>query len=255
MPKSIRYHRDSIIRRLTRRRHFPLLVQRRGAKFLLDPRNWIDAQLAAGFPFEDAQIEFARAVVEREQRNLVVDIGANIGVYTVLLGALPGVEKVLAFEPVRRNFNQLLANVFANRLDSKVDAHRLALGEASEEKIIHVDPNHTGISRFGKSAVEGNHHYEFSHEEVVSVRPFDDIASLECSPGGSPDSYRAFAKIDVEGHAGAVLRGMRKFLATNDVVLQVELLPSEQDDVIRLLDSMGYAPTQTFGRDRYFRRK
>ena len=247
MLKSIRYHRDSIIRRLTRQRRFPLLVQRRGAKFLLDPRNWIDAQLAAGFPYEDAQIEFARTVIAREQRTLVVDIGANIGVYTVLLGALPGVEKVLAFEPVRRNFNQLLANVFANRLDCKVDAHRLALGDASEEKIIHVDPNHTGISRFGKSAVEGDHHYEFSHEEVVSVRPFDDIASL----GG----YRAFAKIDVEGHASAVLRGMRKFLASNDVVLQVELLPSEQDDVIRLLDSSGYARAQTFGRDRYFRRK
>lgn len=247
MLKSIRYHRDSIIRRLTRRRRFPLLVQRRGAKFLLDPRNWIDAQLAAGFPFEDAQIEFARTVVERERRNLVVDIGANIGVYTVLLGALPGVEKVLAFEPVRRNFNQLLANVFANRLDGKVDAHRLALGDASAEKIIHVDPNHTGISRFGLSAAEGDHHYEFSHEEVVSVRPFDEVASTE--------GYRAFAKIDVEGHAGAVLRGMREFLANNDVVLQVELLPSEQDDVIRFLDSVGYAPAQTFGRDRYFRRK
>ncbi len=178
MLRSIRYHRDSIIRRLTRRRPFPLLVQRRGAKFLLNPRNWIDAQLAAGFPYEDAQIEFARTLVAREQRTLVVDIGANIGVYTVLLGALPGVEKVLAFEPVRRNFNQLLANVFANQLDGKVDAHRIALGDASEEKIIHVDPNHTGISRFGLSAAEGDHHYEFSHEEVVSVRPFDEVAFL-----------------------------------------------------------------------------
>jgi FkbM family methyltransferase len=163
----------------------------------------------------------------------------------VLLGILPGVEKVLAFEPVRRNYNQLLANVFANRLDGKVDAYRLALGDTSEERTIHVDPNHTGISRFGRTVDEGNHRYAFSQEEVVSVKPFDGITSV----GG----YRAFAKIDVEGHAGAVLRGMRRFFTSNDVVLQIELLPAEHDEVVGLLGELGYAPVQTFGRDRYFR--
>ena len=124
--KSLRYHVESIARRLTRRRRFPLVVKRRGAKFVLDPRNWLDRHLAMWRPYEDDLIAHAAATMERERLNVFIDIGANFGIYTVLLGRLPFVTEVIAFEPVRRNFNQLLANVFANRLDGKVEAHRLA---------------------------------------------------------------------------------------------------------------------------------
>ena len=244
--KSFRYHLASIARRLTRRRRFPLLIRRRGATFLLDPRNWVDTQLAAWHPYENELIAHAIAIMERERLNVFIDIGANFGLYTTLLGQLPFVKHVIAFEPVRRNFNQLLANVFANRLDEKVDAHRVALGDTIEQVVIHVDPKSTAISRFNPS-LEGRNPEHFVLREAVSVVPFDTVISLV--------QMRVFVKIDVEGHAAAVLRGMSRFLASNEAVLQIELFPEEQHTVTAILDSCGYAPAEVFGRDQYFRRR
>lgn len=75
--------------------------------------------------------------------DLVIDIGANIGLYTVLLGQRPQIKTVFAFEPVRRNYAQLLGNVFVNGLANKVDAYRLALGSESGCVTMHIDPNST----------------------------------------------------------------------------------------------------------------
>lgn len=244
--KSLQQHVDSIRRRLTRHRRFPLLVSRRGARFLLDPRNWLDCELAMGRPYENEVVAHAAATMERERLDVFVDIGANLGLYTVLLGQLPFVTQVVAFEPVRRNFNQLLANVFANRLDGKVEAHRLALGDKAEQLTIHIDPRSTAIARFDRS-LEARDPASFALREVVSVAPFDTVVSLT--------QARVFVKIDVEGHAAAVLRGMDRFLAENDAVVQVELFPEEEGTITEIFDRHGYEAAEAFGRDRYFRRR
>ena len=244
--KSLRYHVESIARRLTRRRRFPLVVKRRGAKFVLDPRNWLDRHLAMWRPYEDDLIAHAAATMERERLNVFIDIGANFGIYTVLLGRLPFVTEVIAFEPVRRNFNQLLANVFANRLDDKVEAHRLALGETHESLVIHIDPQSTAIARFDPK-LENRNAENFTLRETVAVVPLDSVIVRK--------QMRAFVKIDVEGHAAAVLRGMSRLLADNDLVIQVELFAEEEQAVVELMSDRGYAAAETFGRDRYFRRR
>ena len=177
--------------------------------------------------------------------NTFIDVGANFGLYTVLLGTITTITGVLAFEPVRRNYAQLLANVFANRLEMKVEAYRLALGDHAVESIIRVDPRATAISRFIPS-LEGRNPLDFSHEERVSISPLDQLLTLEGS--------RIFVKIDVEGHAAAVVRGMRRLLTRNEVVLQVELFDEERREVIELLDALDYSPMEAFGRDQYFRR-
>ena len=122
---------ESILRRLTRRRSFPLVVRRFGATFILDPRNWIDCEIAMRHPYEEQQIDRARTVIQNENLNTFIDVGANLGLYTVLLGQISTVRRVVAFEPVRRNYAQLLANVFANKIEMKVETYRIALGDQS----------------------------------------------------------------------------------------------------------------------------
>jgi FkbM family methyltransferase len=236
---------SSIIRRITRRRRFPLLLRRRGANFVLDPRNWIDSLLARAEPFENELIARAANIMAAERRDIFIDVGANLGLYTVLLGKSPSVKRVIAFEPVRRNFNQLMANVFVNRLDQKVDAFRLALGDTTQDAIIHIDPTSTGASYIDNS--DGAPAKNFSIQEVISVVPADTIISLE--------RERLFIKIDAEGHASAALRGMQKLLANNDAVLQIEVFPKEREAVTDILDGLGYQLVESFGVDCHFRRK
>lgn len=234
---------SSVVKRITRLRPFPLLVRRKGVSLLLDPRNWIDNRFAAWVPYEEAQIARATDLIRREKIDTLIDVGANIGIYTVLVGRLPEVQRILAFEPVRRNFNQLLGNVFANRLDSKVDAHRVALGKAPKQGNIHIDPRSTGVSRLDFADCRRPRSV-FREEEKVEILRFDDVAKL--------DDHRIFLKIDVEGKAYDALLGMERLFRNNYVLLQVEIAGGESEAVRALLTRYGMEFTESIGGDFYF---
>jgi FkbM family methyltransferase len=235
----------SLTKALVRVRRFPALARRRGATFMLDPRNWIDNRLLAGAPYEDDQLASAAALVEEHQIDTFVDVGANIGLYSVLIGRLPRIERVIAVEPVRRNFNQLAANIFANRMDAKTDLYRVALGERAGTSLIHVDPTSTGVSRLDVTTAARDAR-AFRHTETVAVARFDDVIALS--------GRRVFLKIDVEGHAAQVLAGMPRFLADNYVVVQIELHDADHDAIGRTMADLNFVLTQTIGPDGFFAR-
>lgn len=233
----------SIGKRLTRLRRFPVLVRRRGAVFLLDPRNWIDNRLAAGAPYENAQLERARTLIAEHRLDTFLDVGANIGLYTVMLGRLPEIERVIAVEPVRRNFNQMLGNVFANALDAKVEALRVAAGDAPGTATIHIDPRSTGLARFD-TVQAGRDASVFSQSESVTIVRLDDTLDLK--------GRRIFLKLDVEGHALPALAGMARLFAGNVVVAQVEAFGDEAAAVTARMEALGLAPIGAIDSDHYF---
>lgn len=76
--------------------------------------------------------EQLKAVLERELRPgaTVLDLGANIGYYTMMMAKLLGPRgKIYAIEPEPRNFDLLKYNVTLNGLDGLVEARNVAAGE------------------------------------------------------------------------------------------------------------------------------
>lgn len=223
----------------------PVLARRRGARFILCPQNWIDNRLLAGAPFEAEQVAAAQALIREHHIDLFIDIGANIGLYSILLGQMPEIKSALAFEPVRSNFAQLMGNIFVNGLANKVEGQRLALGAREDETVIYVDPASTGVSRLD---LKGAHRDQakYSNQETVRVARFDDVCAYE--------DRRAFVKIDVEGHAVGVLEGMATFLSRNTVVIQVETSDNEERGVFEFLIAKGFSNVRRIAADCYFLR-
>lgn len=215
----------------------------RGMRLLLDPANHVDFRLAARLPFEEEQIAKTANIIEQEAMNVFIDIGANIGLYTVAVGRLPEVEKVYAFEPVRANYNQLCANIYLNDLNLKVDARRIALGDKVELASIYIEPKSTGRSRLDPN-YSGDRN-AFTDRETVEIRRLDDCLLMS--------GERVFIKIDVEGHALAVLRGMEGLLKRNLVHIQVELLEYDRESIIKFLYNIGYEMHVEIDVDGYFR--
>jgi FkbM family methyltransferase len=233
----------AVLKHVNRLRPFPLLAKRQGVFFLLDPQNWIDNRLVGGIPYEVEQLTRAAKLIADRRLDTLIDVGANIGVYTLLLGRLPQIERVLAFEPVRRNFNQLCGSIFANGLDAKVDAYRVALSDRTGEAPIHIDPTSTGISRLDLKDCRRDHAV-FARRETIATAIFDQLVTLE--------NRRIFLKIDVEGHADQVLGGMERLFASNEIFLQIELdVVAEQAAYARLL-SYGMVLTTKIDADCYF---
>lgn len=235
----------SLTKRIARQWPSAVLARRRGARFLLHPQNWIDNRIFAGAPFERVQISAAKDAIGARRIDTIIDIGANIGFYTVLLGQMPQISRVIAFEPVRRNYAQLMGNVFVNGLSAKVEAYRLALGAARGTAEIHIDPTSTGVSRLDL-ATTARSAGTFSDHEIIEIAVFDEVCSLS--------ERKAFVKIDVEGGAVGVLQGMTKFIAANDAVFQIELSHAERAGVTEILGRAGYKLSREIEGDAIFMR-
>jgi len=134
----------------------------------------------------------------------IFDIGANIGVLTLLMAKHPNSvgSKLYSFEPEPKNFEQLDQNIVLNDLQDKVSPVQLALGVSEGEAVLHVRG----------TAGEGR------HSIAESAGSTDDIAVplATCSGFAARESVKPdVLKIDVEGAEGQVLAGMKEMLNTH----------------------------------------
>lgn len=128
-----------------------------------------------------------------------LDIGANVGSYTVLATSIPGVTGV-AFEPVPSTHSRLRRNLMLNGAGDRFEARMCGVGD--------VD----GVLRFTTMLDSMNHVAADDHPQEgtvpVPVVRLDDVMPT----GGGP----IVAKIDVEGFEKAVLAGGARTFGSDD---------------------------------------
>jgi FkbM family methyltransferase len=121
--------------------------------------------------------------------NLFVDIGANIGVYTVLAAGAVGARTV-AIEPLPETFAKLGLNLRLNSIEDRTQAHNIGLG--STESTL----------RFTTGLDTTNHVITDEHWTGPSVSV--PVRSLDAVLNGQTPTL---IKIDVEGWESQVLAG------------------------------------------------
>ena len=138
---------------------------------------------------------FARSIVR--DGDVIYDIGAHAGFFSLLFGRLAGPSgRVYAFEPSRPNFERLRANIQANRL-AQIEARHLAISDRCGETWF--EGGRTSLQ--GRLSAAGG-------AGLVTVQATTIDALVH--EGMAPPSL---LKIDVEGAEGAVLRGASCTLA------------------------------------------
>lgn len=165
---------------------------------------------------------------------VVLDIGANIGIMTVLIARRVDRGRVHAFEPIPDNFRTLEANVEHFGL-TNVSLHQLALGEEQGELEM-VMPEEQHVRMQGLSHVvgaPGSGDPDGRRYQVPQVR-LDDLEVLADTP-------IAGIKIDVENFEQYVLRGARQLLTRWHPPIYAELGPNEnRERCLELVESLGY---------------
>jgi FkbM family methyltransferase len=164
-----------------------------------------------------------------------VDVGANIGWFTILAARLVGEKgKVVAFEPSSAIYDHLTANVSLNGL-SNVQAERTALSDTNGTAVL----TGIGVENAGTGTILATG--GSLGEEVPTMR-FDDY----CSSAGL--EYVALMKIDVEGAEMMVLEGATESLHAGSIgaiVIEVSderlrSTGSSSTELIELLRGAGY---------------
>lgn len=233
----------SLRKRAWRLRRGPVSAERLGASWALYPADWIDNRLLAAAPYEEEQLARCRGVIARNGIDLFLDIGANIGVYTVLLSLNPGVQEVHAFEPVARTAERLRRHVGMNGLEDRVEVHQLGLSRESGIRTIHLDPNSSGLARL-EPATANRPTSMFKMREEIRLAALDGVL---CHRG-----RRALLKIDVEGAGIDVLSGAAAFLRGNCCAVQIETEPKTEAAVAEAFSKLDYWMDGRIGADLYF---
>jgi len=144
----------------------------------------------------------------------VVDVGANIGVYTCSAArGQPADGMVVAYEPVPENLDFLRRNIRANVPDRPVIVREAAVGAAEGDLALHLAD---GIGTH--SAAPGNARSDRGALQVPLVALDQDLSR---TGAGRPD----LLKVDVEGYDGFVLDGARRTLAEARPTLFTEYVP------------------------------
>jgi FkbM family methyltransferase len=128
-----------------------------------------------------------------------VDVGANVGVYTVL--AASAGAHCIAFEPTPETFRLLLENVALNGAQDRVQAHAVAVGRS------------TGVVTFATGTDTVDHVVRREEAAATSLRV--PVTTLDATViDGSP----TILKIDVEGFETEVVHGANDVLSRPTLV-------------------------------------
>lgn len=147
---------------------------------------------------ESNEVDFFKKQIKLN--DTIVDIGANIGWYTMIFAKITGEHgKVFAFEPGEDNYFILQKNIVENNFKNIISKN-VAISNFNGE--LNLELSKTGNHKIGDNGI------------LIKCIKLDDYLKSEKID---------FVKIDAEGHEFKILLGMNKILENNEKIkLKIE---------------------------------
>lgn len=195
-------------------------------------------------PFEMSVFRLLDAIIEEvepEQRGIVLDIGANIGLATIPICNKYDLE-LLAVEASRQTASKLLHNLGLN--DIRASVSNVALVRTNDEPYVSFfsTPGNSGAASIYEEWNRSN--YRPSSVQRVPVMTLDGLLGFRNAAAQDV----MFVKLDVEGAEYDVLQGASKFLASTHAPILMEYrsdisityLGEDLEKTVKFLESFGY---------------
>lgn len=166
----------------------------------------------------------------------LVDIGCNVGTFSVVAAAL-GYE-VLAVDAMVESVNLVHASLAVNNLTQRVTLVHNAVSDVRETIVIRYCPQ-CGPASSKLNAYQAGDAKAKSRQSLAQAVLFDDLIQLV-------PTKRVFIKIDVEASEGRALRGAQKFFDTFEVVgmlmewEHVKKNPVDRDFIVNFMSTRGF---------------
>jgi len=208
-----------------------------GAHFKVAPSDVIGREMLLQ-RFEWLQIPAMLRACRELKPVAFIDVGANFGLYTCIIGRQKLAERLIAFEPNRAVVERLRRHIALNAL-AGVEIHQTAAGASAHKAALSLGaPGYDALSSVVAAHPGG---YE------IDVVALDDTLDFV--------SKALVIKIDVEGYELEVLQGAKNLLTRNYGYAQIESF--EERRAAAVIDKMaqfGWRLTDHIVDDLVFRR-
>ncbi len=145
----------------------------------------------------------------------VIDVGANIGFFTVMFAKNIINKKVLSIEPTRNAIKRLHRNVELNKVMERVDIFKGVASNQNGTMEIKTIDGKEEYSSLGKMKHPAVLEEKYTTESVTSITIDELVKQKSLDPG--------FIKIDVEGAEHLVFEGAQNVLESQRPIILSEL--------------------------------
>ena len=158
--------------------------------------DWISKKLFIDKSFDYRILTKAIKLLGKKNSKLtLINIGAHIG-----STAIPAIKKnnfknLIAFEPTKRNFRLLKANIFLNEIDDRVQAYNLAISNKKANLHLGTTKGNTGGNRILRNKQKNT--------EIVKSDILDNYTY-------NLNKNNSLIFIDAEGHEPNIFLGAKK---------------------------------------------
>ena len=205
----------------------------RDKKKIFSLRNFGGSTISRGFSMFRTDPEVCNWIESFGENTIVVDIGANVGLYS--LYAASKNHKVYAFEPESLNFSCLNLNIFDNNFNDKIFAFPIAINDVEKISRLNLSSMHYGGSgnTFDRQISDSGLKFEPIFKQGSVSFSLDEICKrLNFTPD--------IIKIDVDGNELKVINGMKEVLVSKNLKsICIELNPKfkEHSEVLEILSN------------------
>lgn len=200
-----------------------------------DASTWFHIRTLLSGNYEPHILPFYRNLIR--PGNNVVDIGAHIGIYTLIAASeVHPTGKVYAFEPDPRVYALLVKNIEANGFQSVVRTLPIIVSDEMGTQRFYLSP-HTGASSVWQEWAGSSNFIDVKRTTLDRFFASEDWPPVQ------------LIKIDAEGSEISILKGMRELVSRNPSIkvlfelnfLIMEKIKIELEDFLVLLKTLGFS--------------
>ena len=156
-----------------------------------------------------------------KKSDVIFDVGANTGVYSLVAKTVNSSAEVFAFEPSERVYQKLMNNIKLNNYN--ITAEQTALSDKNGEQMFY-DVKHQ--HQYGASlSTQRRDNFEKSKREIVKAKVA--VQTLQNYMDANQIERIDLLKIDVELHEYEVLKGSASIIKKYEPAILIEILTDE----------------------------
>lgn len=220
----LRKTHETVVKLLKRR-----TARVKGHRMILDPEDSLNLSIYG--IYEPVETRISTSLLKKG--DCVIDIGANIGYYTLLFARKVGnTGKVFAFEPDPQNFSILNRNIKNNKYTNVVTVKK-AVSDKCRKMQLYKSGNSSGYTIFNIYKVKKS-----VHIEAITLDEYFKGKKQKVD----------FIKMDIQGAEGTALEGMKGLIRANPQVkiitefwpLGLERSGTDPTEYLKTLEGFGF---------------
>jgi FkbM family methyltransferase len=182
--------------------------------------------------YENLQIEFLINNIKKYNLKYFIDVGANSGIYSLIVKNKYHKIKIKSFEPVKKTVTKFKDNLKLNKKLKNIKLYEFGLSNKDTKLLMKAQIRDGYIQSSGYGVVKKEDNLKNLHTENNIFKIGDNIIKLK--------NRNISIKIDAEGHEQEVLQGLKKLLKYNKIFLQIEIFDKNFNKINKYLKKQNF---------------